>query len=369
MGILSSSVAMMTHVRFHASKARTVLFIGWLLPTFLIASSVSADIRVSPVAVYLSDDDLSARVTVQNSGTQTKEVGIDIQFGYPVSDDFGNVSFRFLTPVDASEPSAVEWMRVFPRHFVLAPGESQTMMVIADPPMELPEGEYWARPVLTFQTVNFGETGKTWAQESDALQLVLSMNFRHGGVRTGVRLHAVTAEADMQNATMIVTLERLGNAAFLGNLICRLRNQNGELLAEGNQELAVYHSLKQRIELGTSGLAEGRYVAEVELNTDRVGNSPGDILPAPLVSGRTEFFIKKGVAEVQLSRKTAYLTPEIPHPTAKVEQRRVASEFTFDPGQGPAVRARVIGETIERLRAIQAELDRMLNGVNQTEDR
>ncbi len=317
-----------------------------------------AEIRVSPVAVYLGDDDLHARVAIQNSGSQSKEVEVDIQFGYPVSDDSGNVSFRFIKRVDAAEPSAVDWVRIFPRRFILSSGESQTLIVIANPPSGLPEGEFWARPILTFQTIG---TERNREIINEPFQIVLSVNFRRGAVRTGVQIQGVSVQVGAQKANVIVELERLGNAALIGNIVCRLHDKNGVLRAEEKKEFAIYHSLKQKIELNISGLQVGRYVAEVELNTDRPGNNPGDILQIPSVSSRSELVINCVVGN-----KAKPTSSNLQGPTIQKKQGELVSRRLSVPKTDVGSREKAIEDTLEKLRTIQADLGRMLDSLHES---
>lgn len=258
-----------------------VVFLGLLVP----GAIAIADIRVSPVALYLSDQDTHERIYVENTGPVEKEVTIDMRFGYPVSDVRGQVSFRFVKP-DSCEPSAADWVSVFPQTFVLPPGESQTVAVLSAPPQGLKEGEYWARPVLSFRPA--GSQGGKEPEGEDETQVVLSVNYRHGEALTGVALENLSVERSDRKVSVIVEMKRVGNAAFLGNLVCRLAAE-GMPVTQESTEVAVYHTLRRRIEFSVPGKSPGVLTVEAEANARRTGNKPGDILFAPTVIVRKEF--------------------------------------------------------------------------------
>jgi len=45
----------------------------------------------------------------------------------------------------------MNWIRAFPRRVVLAPGATQVIRFVANPPKDIPDGEYWARIVIRSQ--------------------------------------------------------------------------------------------------------------------------------------------------------------------------------------------------------------------------
>jgi hypothetical protein len=256
----------------------------------VIMMTARAEVRVSPVAVYLDDSTRYARIYIENKGPEPRHVEIGVVYGYPVSDDAGNVKLRVMEPGDA-DPSAKGWIRAFPQRFVLAPGDFQMVAIIADPPTDLPDGEFWARPVVSFSPTD-PMTGGMLSSNDDGLpNLVLSVNFRHGMVWTGVRLENVSVETHGDNAVLMLDMQRKGNAAFLGSVKCRLRDGKGGVRQEATQLLAVYRTLRRRVELNTASCEPGRYSVEVEVSTQRESDNPGDIINAPSVMFRSEIVI------------------------------------------------------------------------------
>jgi hypothetical protein len=287
-------------------------------------------------------------------------VDIDVRFGYPISDDKGNVTFGFGNPKSELEPSAVGWVEVFPKSFTLQPGESQTVVMTVTPPPALAEGEYWARPVITFQPDTKDSDRGTDSPDVERSQLVLSLNYRHGFVNTGIVVEKISVQQGGRAIRVIVPTTRRGNSAFIGNLVCRLRALDGSVVAQEKREVAVYHSLAHGIDLDVANLKEGYYVAEVELNTDRRGNRDGDIIQCSTTVGKSEAVRIKGLVGTTSAG-----------PIVDRSQSKSAEPVIDDilPGVRPSQNAtakfdrrnKAIRETLEKLHAMQVALDKMLN--------
>jgi P pilus assembly chaperone PapD len=121
---------------------------GLLLVLLACWAQPAAAVSVSPIALYLDQATRTGTLTLYNPGALAEEVEIGFAFGYPVSDSAGNVSVPLFDTSPAGEPSAVEWMRAFPRRLRLEPGQRQVVRVMAQPPAGLANGEYWARVLV-----------------------------------------------------------------------------------------------------------------------------------------------------------------------------------------------------------------------------
>lgn len=262
---------------------------GFLLFTLVTVQRLWADISVAPVALFLDDDARNGRVYIQNTGNLSKDVEVTIRFGYPLSDERGNVLFQFMETPDANEPSATSWVKAFPDRFTLEAGSAQVIVLMATPPAVLPDGEYWARPVLTFRT----STPNASEHAIDESQIVLSLYYRHGVVTTGIVLRDVKLERAAPKTNVILELQRSGNAAFLGSIVCRLKDHRGTVVDAETVEVAVYRNLKRCISLADSIVPAASYILEVELNTSRRGFNEGEILSASPVIERREVPIGK----------------------------------------------------------------------------
>src|SRR5688500_4430590 len=131
------------------SSTRIVKRTGILLALFLAVSALrAAAVSVSPMAVYLDQRTRTGTITLYNAGTRPEEIGVEFAFGYPQSDEAGNITVPITDTVPAGEPSAVGWLQAFPRRLVLQPGQRQVVRIMIRPPEGLEEGEYWARALV-----------------------------------------------------------------------------------------------------------------------------------------------------------------------------------------------------------------------------
>lgn len=241
----------------------------------LMGGDSPAGVSVSPSAIFLDASKQSGRVVVSNSAAQAMEFTVLMRFGYPVTDTAGRMVFRFIENTDG-EPSAMPWVRVYPERFMLEAGESRVVVFHANPAEGLAAGEYWANPVIAGTPVA--------AEDGGAVALVLSLKYRCGNVATGVELGEVVSESMGDVLRFTIPLRRTGNAAFLGNLLCRLYDTQGSLVRDHLEPIAVYHTLHRTIEFATSDFPAGVHSGFVEVNTDRQGDAPGDFLSAAPVS-------------------------------------------------------------------------------------
>ena len=104
-------------------------------------------IVVAPTAIYLTAEDRAAVIQLYNPSTQPEEVSVDAVFGYPATDEDGRIGLRMSEEGDPR--SAADWIQVLPRRLVVPPGERRAVRLLARPPVELRDGEYWTRLIFT----------------------------------------------------------------------------------------------------------------------------------------------------------------------------------------------------------------------------
>ncbi|MBI4548219.1 MAG: hypothetical protein HY707_09575 [Ignavibacteriae bacterium] len=286
-----------------------------IILSFLLLSEwtdgVLADVTISPTTLYFSKMNPRGRVTIVNGDIDAKIVDVSLSFGYPVSDNDGNISFRFIDSTNNVESSMRSWVRVYPCHFELAPNEYQVVTIVAEPPEELPDGEYWLRPKLIVRSIDsLYQTNESpdrlRLNTKEIHQYILSVNYRHGIAWTGISIRNISATVRGKRLRLLVALQREGNAAYRGNIVCSLWGADGHCLVDRKREVAVYHSLNHRFEfeVGDVGFSDGAYTAQIELNTDR----QGDVLRSPPVNRTFTFKIKKGVAIDNLANDIKIIT-------------------------------------------------------------
>jgi P pilus assembly chaperone PapD len=253
------------------------------------AAEAAHAVTVSPTALYIDSRSRSGVLTLYNPGSLPAEVTIDFSFGYPQSDAQGNVSVQLTRDPAQGEPSALEWMRAFPRRLVLQPGQRQVVRVVVEPPPGLPEGEYWARVLISSRGGQppIEETrGDLQLQLNVQTTLVIAANYRNGNVATGVTLPEAVAAREGGNVAVELELHRTGNAAFLGRVRAELLDAAGDVIATAFDDIAVYRTMRRRLVLPVPDGSEGDLVVRLTVNTDREDLPPGGALSAVPIEQR-----------------------------------------------------------------------------------
>lgn len=241
-------------------------------------------ILVAPHAVFIDHRSRTGQVYLVNSGTEPEEVSIELRYGYPDADTAGNVYIHFIDQPAADAPSAAQWIRAFPRRVVVPPNAQQVVRLLATPPAELPDGEYWSRLIVASHGAPVpvaGADSAVRAQITLEVRTVISVTYRKGSLHTGLTLDDFRAAVDGDSLVIWLDVTRTGNAAYLGVVRLALRDSAGRTAQEWEQQLAVYVSPQhRRMAFPLSGVAPGVYSANLAISTDRDDLPAGSVLPA-----------------------------------------------------------------------------------------
>ncbi len=260
----------------------------FLIVLFLAyAANVTAGVLVAPTVVFLSDQNRTGRMDVQNPTNAPKEVTIHFSYGLPISDSLGNVRVTLQDSGVTDTRSAVEWIKAFPRRLVIPPNGTQVVRLVANPPKGLPDGEYWARIVVRSQE---GETslpvpsaeGTISTKLNMIMQTAIMVKYRTGALVSKIELIKAEARQTDSNVTVLADFSNKGNVSYMGMLTCRLLDAEKKEINRQSTELAVYRDLKRRIELPLP-TATGKTPYQVELSVSTEGRS--DIAPEYIVTG------------------------------------------------------------------------------------
>jgi hypothetical protein len=251
----------------------------------LVAGTVSAAhaVSVSPTALYIDSRTRTGVLTLFNPGTLPEEITIDFAYGYPQADSAGNVTVPTTHQPAAGEPSAMAWMRAFPRRLLLQPGQRQIVRVLVEAPGDLADGEYWARVLVSSRG---GQPPIEQTQGDVRLQLnvqttmVMAANYRKGDVRTSIGIAAASAHRATDGVQMQVDFTRGGNAAYLGRMRADLLDGAGNVVGTLYDDLAVYRAMRRRMTFPVPAGANGPFTVRIHVDTEREDLPPGGALPA-----------------------------------------------------------------------------------------
>jgi hypothetical protein len=258
----------------------------------VIAPAITYAVSVSPMWVFLDSRARSGTVTLYNPNPLPEEIDVGFAFGYPQSDSVGNVTVPLSDSVPPNEPGALPWLRAFPRKLVLQPGQSQVVRILAEPPADLPDGEYWSRVLVTAM----GGRPPVVQQVQPDVKVAISMRtvvvgslvYRKGKPTTGIKATQTTAIAQDSAVQFTMDLERQGNAAYLGRIRVELQDRNGKVIAHDEDIVSVYHTLRRRFVLAipnAAAAAGGRVHYIVDTTRPELGQN--NVISAAPVEGTT----------------------------------------------------------------------------------
>lgn len=261
-------------------KTYTIFIIVILLQG--LSLQINAQVHIAPVAVYLSENNTSGHITVHNSSDQPQELNIELLYGYPDTDEEGNVFLNTFEIIPEGASSAVEFARIYPRHLILPPKEQQTIRFSVRPPSHLKPGEYWARPAVSSTPVkqeNKSRAKMITTSFNVTNRTILSLSYRHGRAQTGIDIKDIEAFVDEDgNISLETNLLRHGNAAYLGHAMITVLS-DGEEIHRQKQEIAVYNNQLRKFNIGKK-LTKGDYTISLTLYTSDREKENNEILPA-----------------------------------------------------------------------------------------
>lgn len=244
---------------------------------------IAEAILVAPHAVFIDHRSRTGQITLINNGTAPEEVDIAPRFGYPVTDSLGNISVPLYDTIPAGAHAATDWIRAFPRRVVVPPGGRQLVRLLATPPTDLADGEYWTRLVVTSrgQQVTLDSPDSTIrAGLTLEVRTIIAVTFRNGDVSTSVRITDLSAEATSDSLIVWLGVDRGGNAAYLGTAELRLVDANNRTVDTWSQQLAVYEPLRRRLAYPLDAPVAAGSVVRVRITTAREDLPSSVILPA-----------------------------------------------------------------------------------------
>lgn len=270
------------------------------LPALLVATPAPAlaqGVIVAPHAVFIDHATRSGSITLYNPGEQPVEVSISFAFGYPKTDSAGAIAVELADTAPPGEPAANAWLQAFPRRVTVGQQKRQTIRILASPPANLPDGEYWARLTVGAKggkvpVAGVPDSGGISVGLTLEVRTVISVMYRKGALTTGVALAPVSASYAHDSVAVRIPLTRTGTAAYLGTARATVTSEGGELKGMDERAVAVYHGLDPRIDVPVGALAPGRYKVRVTVSSDRSDLPPKTALPAPTVRDSVEFVVR-----------------------------------------------------------------------------
>lgn len=243
---------------------------------------VFAQVSIAPTTIFIDQNGIGS-VFITNPGETPQEINVSFLFGYPGNDESGNLTMMYSDSIRATQFGIDERVRAFPRTFILAPQQQQTVRLQVRPDRSLAAGTYFTR-VKIASNAQAPDVEKT-TQEGISTQVnfkfdqVIAAFQKVGVVTTGLEFDDVQVVQSEDILQIIPSFRTTGNSPFLGSVMATLRNAENETIAEQGQTVALYFSGKRAVELKLpENIRPGDYVVTLVYETKR-----GDIPSSDLV--------------------------------------------------------------------------------------
>jgi hypothetical protein len=261
-----------------------IMSLGCILYGF---SVLSAAVQIAPASVILSEQNRTGTITLQNPSDVPVAVSIFFEPGLPKTDLQGDFKRGPADSAEINHPRLIrDWVRIFPKDAVLAPGEALTIKFLAGPPKDLPDGEYWATVVITsWNSLPDYQSGENSDSNNVPMiipdQTISILNYRKGKLIS--RLEVIDTKLIKSDSLIAFTVEMVnsGNAAYVGLLKYNLLDAQNISIVHGEVNIDVFEKAARRVELPiTSGEFTPPYYIDIKIENDGRKDIPSDqIIP------------------------------------------------------------------------------------------
>jgi hypothetical protein len=246
---------------------------------------VFGQVSIAPTTIFIDQNGIGS-VFITNPGDTPQEINVSFAFGYPGDDELGNLTMVYTDSIRAQQFGIDERVRAFPKTFILAPQQQQTVRLQVRPDRSLAAGTYFTRVKITSnaQTTDVEET----AQEGVSTRVnfkfdqVIAAFQKVGAVTTGLEFEDIKVVQSDSILRVIPAFKTTGNSPFIGSVTATLKNSQNQTLAEQGQTVALYFSGKRAVELKLpENISPGDYSLTLVYETRR-----GDIPSSDLVQSQ-----------------------------------------------------------------------------------
>ncbi|MEP0710547.1 hypothetical protein [Algoriphagus sp.] len=252
---------------------------------------VFAQISIAPTTIFIDQNGIGS-VFITNPSDIPQEINVSFLFGYPGNDELGNLTMMYSDSVRAKQYGIDERIRAFPRTFILAPQQQQTVRLQVRPDRTLAAGTYFTRVKVTSnaQTADVEETTQEGVSTRVNFKFdqVIAAFQKVGAVTTGLKIDEIEVAQSAGLLRVVPSFETLGNSPFIGSVTATLKNTKGETIAEQGQTVALYFSGKRAIEMKLpENVPSGEYSLSLVYETKRSDIPSGDLVQAQPVTSTT----------------------------------------------------------------------------------
>jgi hypothetical protein len=239
---------------------------------FFAAGDLLSQVGLYPQAVFLDMRNRASNLKVLNMTDETKEIIIDMKFGFPQYDSLGNYSLVYGDTLPEAKWSAVPYVRVFPKRLLLEGKEEQVVKFMLGNMGDLPDGTYFGRiHVLSKnppEEIDTTYTDKITAKIDVHFTLVSALIVEKGQTNCEISFNPAWTSLDSANVNIMVPIEKGGNSPFLGTSEVRIYDMAGNLVAETKEMTPYYFSGTRSFKFDKELFNNGKYKVEISMTNE-----------------------------------------------------------------------------------------------------
>lgn len=252
-----------------------------------LSSTMKAQISLAPSFVFIDENNGVGNVFVNNNSDKSYEVTVNFAFGYPGSNEEGNIVMNYSDSSAYAIYALDPMVRAFPRSFILKAGEQRTVRLQVVPKQRKNEGFFFTRMKVLAKP----QTAEVADSATQGISTMVNFNFEQitavfyhkGKVSTGLDIKNVDAKQKDGKLVILPLLKRTGNAPYLGSMYAKLKDMQGKVVYEAQSSTTVYFEEKRRIEVNLENVSSGEYTLELSFETRRNDMQAGDLTQAPRI--------------------------------------------------------------------------------------
>ncbi|MFZ1977394.1 MAG: hypothetical protein WAV76_05515 [Bacteroidota bacterium] len=232
---------------------------------------LSAQVAVAPPIVFCSPDHRFGDLIIENRTTTPQEVSVEFKFGYPLSDSLGAMNMQFGDTATEKELSLKPYIRLFPKKFIMQPGDKQIVRIAANVPASLKDGFYWTR-VITTSAEQKGQVDTIRKDITTTLNYIFKQVttavYQKGMLTNGITITGKGVAKNNAGTLILWYINKNGNAPYFGTATAKIFDADDVLVDEIRETIAVYVSM-MKCSLLTKNLPAGTYTVDISLAPQR----------------------------------------------------------------------------------------------------
>ena len=261
---------------------------------FVLGAELMAQVSIAPTALFVDSKRRFETLLFSNRTDAPQEVRLSWEFGYPVSDEKGNVTMAYGDTIPGQEYSAADWMRGFPKNFILEPGGRQTVRVTMKAPRNTSPGTYWTR-LKTLSSPLSPAIGVPTQPNGISAQITLQFNqvtsvfYKTGDLTCGIDIDEVSANVEDDVVSVLAKFSKSGNSPFLGKIQVKVTDVLGDVVKEEEVFQSIFVDGTRKVDIPVGDLPMGAYEFELTFSSGRADIPDHNIIPIESVSARGSF--------------------------------------------------------------------------------